>query len=136
MLNILHPKLIGFSIRYTAYEALHRYTAYQAALCKQNCGFQIWDSDAILWIYWIYCNFNFHVIHIKQDNYNVLFYFFSLFLLPSPDLSITWVVSTQADISERSRSSWSHLYYPAQVPVFSVERIQAKTSVVLLTSSA
>lgn len=65
------------------------------------------------------CNFVFHVTHIKQDNYNVLFILFlcSQILLPSPDLSITWVVSTQADISERSRSFWGHLYYPVQVPV-------------------
>lgn len=45
------------------------------------------------------------------------FSFCSQILLPSPDPSITWVVSTQADISERSRSFWSHLYYPVQVPL-------------------
>lgn len=45
------------------------------------------------------------------------FSFCSQILLPSPDPSITWVVSTQADISERSRSFWSHLYSPVQVPV-------------------
>lgn len=45
------------------------------------------------------------------------FSFCSKILLPSPDPSITWVVSTQADISERSRSFWGHLYSPVQVPV-------------------
>lgn len=64
------------------------------------------------------CNFIFHVIHIKQDYYYVFtFSFCSQILLPSPDPSITWVVSTQADISERSRSFLGHLYYPVQVPV-------------------
>lgn len=58
------------------------------------------------------------MLHISNKIITMFsFSFCSQILLPSPDLSITWVVSTQADISERSRSFLGHLYYPVQVPV-------------------
>lgn len=120
---------MGFSIRYMAYET-------QAALLQQStaslnssealhalyaklCGFLWWHSDTILWIFFQYVVILFFMLHISNKIVSMFytFSFCSQILLPSPDPSITWVVSTQADISERSRSFWSHLYFPVQVPV-------------------
>lgn len=73
---------MGFSIRYTAYET-------QAALLQQSTA-SLNSSEALhtVWVpmmtlryntvnfFSVCCNFVFHVTHIKQDSFDVLYILF------------------------------------------------------------